>query len=52
MDEVLLYERALSATEVGQIFAEQNPVPEPGTGLLVTWGLAAIGWVRHRAPRC
>ncbi len=46
LDEVMLYERALTPLEVSQIYTEQTPVPEPSTGVLLGLGLVVTAGLR------
>jgi len=47
LDDIVLYSRPLSGAEVLGIYNEQQPVPEPSTGLLVLLGLAGLGRARR-----
>jgi hypothetical protein len=47
LDDVYIYNRALSPTEVSTLF---SVVPEPSTALLLGIGLSALAATRRRAP--
>lgn len=48
LDDVMLYERALSPAEVTEIYVDQGLVPEPGSGLLLLLGLTALAAASRR----
>ena len=48
LDEICLYDRSLSATEISQLASGVQPVPLPGAVLLGAIGLSFAGWRLRR----
>jgi hypothetical protein len=48
IDEVYIYQRALTAGEVGELF---NPIPEPSSFILAALGMLCLGISRRRRRR-
>jgi Concanavalin A-like lectin/glucanases superfamily/PEP-CTERM motif len=51
IDELALYDHALSAGQIGEHFGALSPVPEPGTVLLLLSGLGLVGGALRRTAR-
>ena len=48
MDEVGIWDRQLSATEVSQLAAGASIIPEPSATLMMLFGIAALADRRRR----
>ena len=47
MDDVRIYNRALSASDVGELYLRET-IPEPSTLMLLGLALGSLGLIRRR----
>lgn len=48
LDDIRIYDRSLSETEIWELYNLPEPVPEPSTMLLLGSGLAGLAWYRRK----